>query len=51
VDSISTEEFPTPAPRPLNSRLNQSKLKEAMGIELPNWKDSLKLCLKRLKGT
>jgi dTDP-4-dehydrorhamnose reductase len=50
VDSISTEEFPTPAPRPLNSRLNQSKLKEAMGIELPNWKDSLKLCLKRLKG-
>jgi dTDP-4-dehydrorhamnose reductase len=51
VEKISTEEFPTAAHRPLNSRLNQSKIKSILGIELPKWQDSLSLCLKRLKGS
>jgi dTDP-4-dehydrorhamnose reductase len=50
VEKISADEFPTAAHRPLNSRLNQSKIKSVLGIELPKWQDSLSLCLKRLKG-
>lgn len=41
VNSISTEEYPTPAQRPLNSRMNISKLESALGITLPNWEDEL----------
>ncbi len=49
VDGIPTAEYATPAIRPLNSRLDQSKLKAELGIEMPFWKDSLNLCLKRLE--
>ena len=48
VKAILTAEYPTPAKRPLNSRLNQDKLKKEFGIELPNWKISLKSCLRRI---
>lgn len=41
VSSIPTTEYPTPAPRPLNSRLNTSKLESALGIKLPFWEDEL----------
>lgn len=37
---VSSEEFPTLAKRPKNSRLNCQKVKETFGITLPNWKDS-----------
>jgi dTDP-4-dehydrorhamnose reductase len=39
---IPTSEYPTPAQRPLNSRLNCSRFAEAFGIELPPWHESLK---------
>ena len=45
---ISSAEYPTPAHRPANSRLNCAKLARVYGIELPYWQDSLKVCLKRL---
>lgn len=38
---IETKEYKTAAPRPLNSRMNQKKIKEELGIELPRWQDSL----------
>lgn len=34
---ISTSEFPRPAKRPANSRLNTDKLKKFLNIELPHW--------------
>jgi dTDP-4-dehydrorhamnose reductase len=34
---ISTSEYPTPAARPANSRLNTSKFGEAFGLQLPGW--------------
>ena len=41
---ISSVEYPTPASRPLNSRLNQSLLQETFGIEVPHWKLGLEHC-------
>ncbi|CAH0343180.1 dTDP-4-dehydrorhamnose reductase [Rhizobium sp. CECT 9324] len=34
---ISSVEYPTPAVRPLNSRLDTSKLRTSFGVHLPHW--------------
>jgi dTDP-4-dehydrorhamnose reductase len=41
VAAISTAEFPTPARRPANSRLDCARLEAVFGIRLPDWRDSL----------
>jgi len=41
VEPISTAEFPTPAPRPPNSRLDSTALETATGIRLPGWSTAL----------
>ncbi|WP_027958905.1 MULTISPECIES: dTDP-4-dehydrorhamnose reductase [unclassified Halomonas] len=43
---IPTAEYPTPAKRPLNSRMNLSKLEAALGVTLPSWQNQLGLTLK-----
>lgn len=42
---IPTAEYPTPATRPLNSRMALSKLENALGITLPSWQNQLGLTL------
>jgi dTDP-4-dehydrorhamnose reductase len=41
VDEIATSEFPTPARRPLNSRLDCAALEPAFGIRRPDWRAGL----------
>ncbi|MDE1230896.1 dTDP-4-dehydrorhamnose reductase [Vibrio aestuarianus] len=41
IISISTEEYPTPAKRPSNSKLSINKINQAFGIEGSNWKVAL----------
>jgi len=41
VVPIRTTEWPTPAQRPLNSRLDCTKLRTELGIELPDWKTAI----------
>jgi dTDP-4-dehydrorhamnose reductase len=41
VQPISTAEYPTAARRPVNSRLDCSRLEATFGIRLPHWRDSL----------
>ena len=38
INAIETTAYPTPAKRPLNSRLNTNKLQANFKIHLPNWK-------------
>jgi dTDP-4-dehydrorhamnose reductase len=45
---IASAEYPTPALRPANSRLNCAKLARMHGIQLPHWSHSLRICLERL---
>ncbi|KQY45712.1 dTDP-4-dehydrorhamnose reductase [Rhizobium sp. Root483D2] len=40
VNSITTAEYPTPARRPMNSRLDCDKLYNVHGVRLPHWKMS-----------
>ena len=42
VEKISSGEYPTPARRPLNSRLDTSKIEAVFGIKLPDWRVSLR---------
>jgi dTDP-4-dehydrorhamnose reductase len=48
VDRISTKEYPTPAPRPSNSRLATEKLFGAHGVRLPAWQHSTGQVVRRL---
>ena len=41
VKPITTADFPTPAKRPENSRLDSTKLFEAYGVRLPAWHESV----------
>lgn len=48
---IATADYPTPASRPANSRLDCGRLRAAFGIEPPPWTDSLDRVLDTLFGT
>jgi dTDP-4-dehydrorhamnose reductase len=41
VAAITTAEYPTPARRPANSRLDCTRLANVFGFRFPNWHDSL----------
>lgn len=48
VKRIATTDYPTPARRPANSRLDCGKLAARHGVTLPAWRGSLATCVERL---
>jgi dTDP-4-dehydrorhamnose reductase len=48
VAAVPTSEFPTPALRPLNSRLNCSKLQQALQCQLPDWQKGVDSMLSKI---
>jgi dTDP-4-dehydrorhamnose reductase len=48
IEGITTAEYPTPAKRPANSRMNCGRLKERFGWEMLDWRDSLREVLAEL---
>jgi dTDP-4-dehydrorhamnose reductase len=48
VRRIMTAQYPTPAKRPANSRLDNSKLERVHGVRLPEWRRSLPGIVRRL---
>ena len=49
VTDIPTSDYPTPAVRPPNSRMDCSSLEAAFGIVRPDWRDGLRDVLAQLK--
>jgi dTDP-4-dehydrorhamnose reductase len=45
IEAIPTSAYPTPARRPLNSRLDTRKLRERFGLVLPQWQDGVRRML------
>lgn len=46
VKPISTVDYPTPAVRPLNSRLNTKKLQQTFALHLPQWQQGVEHMIK-----
>lgn len=50
VEDIPSADYPTPAPRPLNSRLDCASLAAAFGIAQPDWPSALARVIATVKG-
>jgi dTDP-4-dehydrorhamnose reductase len=48
VKRIATADYPTPARRPANSRLDNARLLRIYGLALPDWRASVAACCARL---
>ena len=48
IAAITTADYPTPAARPENSRLDNSKLKNVFNVALPSWKQGLQQVMQSL---
>jgi dTDP-4-dehydrorhamnose reductase len=51
VKRITTADFPTPATRPANSRLDCGKLARVHGVTMPDWRSSTDAVVERLLAT
>lgn len=49
VNPVRSDQFPTVAKRPAFSVLDKTKIKTNYCAEIPYWKDSLEICLRKLK--
>ena len=45
-----SDEFPSPVKRPAYSVLDKTKIKQAFGVNVPYWTDSLKVCMDNMKA-
>ncbi|MBB4167371.1 dTDP-4-dehydrorhamnose reductase [Rhizobium sp. BK538] len=48
IEPISTSDYPTPAARPLNSRLNCAKLMDCFDLQLSPWQDGVEKVIGQL---
>lgn len=48
VIAVTSQEYPTPAIRPVNSRLDNTKLKQVFNVELPSWQQGLQQVMQTL---
>jgi dTDP-4-dehydrorhamnose reductase len=48
VAPLSTEQYPTPAKRPLNSRLDTTRFRTTFGLRLPPWQEGVRHVLRQI---
>ncbi|SPR97947.1 dTDP-4-dehydrorhamnose reductase [Cupriavidus taiwanensis] len=48
IEAIPATAYPLPAPRPANSRLDTSKLRQTFGIHLPDWQQGMHYLLDQI---
>ena len=49
VGPITTQQYPTPAKRPKNTLMNKDKIIKTFSMNIPNWKESLNICIAILR--
>ena len=49
ISPITTEQYPTPAKRPMNTIMDKNKIIKAYNMDISNWKDSLNICMTILR--
>jgi dTDP-4-dehydrorhamnose reductase len=50
IYAVTSSEYPQAAPRPLNSRLDTTKVRQEFGLHLPDWRLGVVDTLKKLKA-
>jgi len=45
ITPITTDQYPSKVKRPFHAIMSKTKIKNIFGLEIPYWRDSLKLCL------
>lgn len=50
IEAIPTRDYPTPAARPLNSRLDTTRFRQAFGLHLPPWQQGVDRMLAEVLG-
>ena len=50
IQPCHSNEFPSPVTRPAYSVLDKTRIKEAFGIRIPYWMDSLEVCLQNMQA-
>ena len=50
IQPCHSDEFPTPVVRPSYSVLDKTKFKQAFGLKVPYWMNSLELCIRNIKN-
>jgi dTDP-4-dehydrorhamnose reductase len=48
IAPITTEQYPTPAKRPANSRLDTARFRETFGMRLPHWEEGVRHVLQQI---
>lgn len=48
VHAIATDQYPTPAKRPVYTVMDKQKIQSVFGVEIRNWQDSLQECIEKL---
>jgi dTDP-4-dehydrorhamnose reductase len=48
IEAITTAQYPLPAPRPLNSRLNTHKFQSTFNMKLTDWREGVNAVLDQL---
>jgi len=51
IHAITTEEYPLPAKRPKNSRLDNSRLTDRLGFQMPDWRVHVDRAVDQLLGS
>jgi len=49
VNPIETKDYPLPASRPFYSVMNKEKIKKKYGVQIPYWRDSLEICIRKIE--
>ena len=49
VDPITTNQYPTLTKRPKNTCMNKDKITETFSVNIPDWRESLDVCIKNLE--